>query len=458
MGAEVYVDDYARRSDGSAVLIGRFLHTLTYMNGATLTNADTSQNDGFVVGLDPSSNGQWAVQISSTSAVLPIAVRPTPDGGSIVIGNVFTNTSSDPYAFGNIDTFNTNATTSGFIGKIDSSGGVVWVDKLDGPSGSGHLVNSVAVDPVTGEVFATGQSSGISQTLTTMQPMGVTTGVNVAMGSGVWYAHIGTDGLPKTQSMWQNGSVPPGLHIALGNDGTRYLFGSYIGAFPAVPLMTVPSAAPSNDGFLVTLDTNDKPTAAFVYGADDRDDYPIDAGFRADGRLVVLFESDAITATPTKPFKAGSLVMDPSLFAAGKGYVVAELDPSNRNGLWGQVIALPTSPFQQTARLTIADDAPLLSLMIRQGQTNIGAKTFTLKGDDSLFVTLDPTTGAPTSAYMIDGPSTDSAFLVRAGCSDTIVGNFQSDLVTFGTDTFTPLIPNVILSARSNRLAFTPIP
>ncbi len=453
----VLADDFARKSDGSGVLLGRFEQTLVYKTGSSITNADTSQYDGFVVGLDTAGKGQWAVQISSVAAIFPLSVVPTTDGGVVVVGTVTANATSATYAFGPIATDATTAATSGFIGKIDASGNVTWLDKLDGDAGSGHVVSSVAVDPATGDVIATGQSGGTHQTVETWTPGSPTPTSSDATGMGVWYANLGTGGVPTTQYLWPNGSVPQGLHVAVRKDGTRYLLGSYIGPFPTSPITPTPPFAVSNDGFLVTLDANDMPLAAFTYGSDDRDDYPIDLGFRDDGRAVVLFQSNAVQPPSTKAFKLGAKSLDASLFSSTSGFVVAELDATNANGVWGQTISVPAGPQTQIS-LAMADDAPLLSVMMQPGQTMIGQKSFVAGGKDSLFLTLDPMSGVPTNKYALGASGLDWALLVRAGCSDTIAGTFQSDPVTFGADTFTPQLPNAVVSASSNRLAFTAVP
>jgi hypothetical protein len=136
--------DVAALPDGSALVVGEFGFEVDFGQGV-LTSAGS--DDIFVLKLDPSGEVAWAKRYGGTGNQRAMAIAAAPDGGAAIGGETS----------GGIDLgvgAQEDASSGGFILRIDSKGDIVWA-RLDGGN-SYRPIADIVVKP-SGEVAVGGQ-------------------------------------------------------------------------------------------------------------------------------------------------------------------------------------------------------------------------------------------------------------------------------------------------------------
>jgi hypothetical protein len=161
----------ASDSNGNIYLVGGFEGFLTFGPGVTVLG----NNDGYVAKLSASGEGIWAKMLGNSTGAAATGLAVDKLGASIVTG--FYKGSISLNGAGSI-TNPSAADNHGFIAKLDSSGGGVWL--VDSPEFIGGVAAMTSADDV---MVATGEKSG---------KIGVSKLVG-GTGAVVWSRVFGTD-------------------------------------------------------------------------------------------------------------------------------------------------------------------------------------------------------------------------------------------------------------------------
>ncbi len=205
---------------GNVFITGYFVSPSIIFGSVTLTNADPV--DVFIAKYNSAGNAQWAKKagaLGNGTANINSSSIATDHSGNIFIAGWF----NDQYiTFGtNTLTNTTTATYDLFIAKYDGAGNTLWAAN---PSGTGDdFANSIAVDPITSDVYITGAfSSSILQfdtsTLTNLGSYDVLIAKYSSSGAPLW-AHSGSG----------NGSEE-GYGVTVDANGNAFITGYFAGS------------------------------------------------------------------------------------------------------------------------------------------------------------------------------------------------------------------------------------
>ena len=192
------------------------------------TSAQNGGNDAdaYVAKVDHNGNWQWAVMPDASAGLVFLQAMTTDPVGNIYIGGL---------VWGQVN-FGTNMVTTpnsagdGFVAKLDPQGNWVWAQMFNTiPESNGSSrINGLAIDPLTGDVIASGSQSGEttfgSTVLNNTDTEYLLVNLDSFLGDFNWVSSaggIGTDigydvGVDGNGNIWQVG-VTSGTFSANGN-------------------------------------------------------------------------------------------------------------------------------------------------------------------------------------------------------------------------------------------------
>ena len=134
---------------GNVYVAGEFSATLSFNNGITLSNTNSSYTDGYIAKYNSSGVCQWAEKIAGTSSDIANSIN-TDANGNVYVAGYF---SSDTLTFNNGITVSKIGYEDGYIAKYNSSGMCQWAEKI---AGTGRdLASSISTD-ANGNVYVAG--------------------------------------------------------------------------------------------------------------------------------------------------------------------------------------------------------------------------------------------------------------------------------------------------------------
>ena len=192
------------------------------------TSAQNGGNDAdaYVAKVDHNGNWQWAVMPDASAGLVFLQAMTTDPVGNIYIGGL---------VWGQVN-FGTNMVTTpnsagdGFVAKLDPQGNWVWAQMFNTiPESNGSSrINGLAIDPLTGDVIASGSQSGEttfgSTVLNNTDTEYLLVNLDSFLGDFNWVSSaggLGTDigydvGVDSNGNIWQVG-VTSGTFSANGN-------------------------------------------------------------------------------------------------------------------------------------------------------------------------------------------------------------------------------------------------
>ncbi len=350
--------------------------------------------------------GLWSARLGGPQADMGLSVAATKAGGVAVVGS-FEGTASVggvPLAsVGQVDFF---------VAKIDAAGAIAWVRPFGGPGND--VATSVALD-ATGNVYVAGTSDGA---LTLGGSSFGQTG-----GTGAFMLALDPYGNVSTASAYGGGAAGTAVEIAVANDGSIGLCGSYTGQ---IDLGGGPLAAAQGTyaGFVAKFDA----TATLSYA--------VPLGVAATATAQGLAFGDAGQLAVIGTFTGAGQFGTVTLTSAGDSDVfVAAFDPTG-NSLVGKSFG----GFGTDDGRAIAYDASgnLVAAGDFSDAVDFGTGAVTSQGAlDAFLVKMTPG-GVVSWAKTFGGPEVDVAAAVASDASGELLvtGEFE-ETMTVGSSTLT---------------------
>lgn len=149
------VVDTVTSSDGSTFVLGQFQGAAVFDD---IELNSSGLNDIYILKLNQGGTVEWAIKAGGSSEDIPKSITVDEAGNSYIVGSYFGTS-----RFGDVDLNASAGVKNGFIAKINSNGGWVWVKKLGRNNFESEAVdvktnegNPGVIPPEEGAVFVTG--------------------------------------------------------------------------------------------------------------------------------------------------------------------------------------------------------------------------------------------------------------------------------------------------------------
>ncbi|MCC5608895.1 SBBP repeat-containing protein [Nostoc sp. CHAB 5834] len=403
---------------GNTYVTGAFNGTATFGN-TTLTSTSFGYSDAFIAKFDSNKNVLWAQKLGGTLTDFGLGITVDEAGNSYATGS-FSGTAS----FGST-TLTSAGNEDGFITKLDSSGNVLWAQKLGSmSSGSGIGITTDAI----GNIYATGalnanldinNSTSLSTSDTFIRKLDQN-------GNILWTKNLG-------------GTSPDSsFGITNDKDGNTYVSGffSTTATFDNITLTSVGN----NDAFITKLDSSGN----FLWAKNLSDDR---------GRGIIVDETG--NAYFTGYFSDSAIFGSTTFSSAGNADAfVAKLN-NNGNTLWARNLGGTES---DEGYGIVADEVGNIYVSgIFSGTGTFGNTTLSSTGDSDTFIAKLDSNGNVLSAQKFGDVSTD----LGTGIAGSITINNGGNLILISRDTVEQpkislvLTPNSVAEDGSNNLIYT---
>jgi Domain of unknown function (DUF4114)/Beta-propeller repeat len=392
----------AADTSGNTYVTGAFNGTATFGN-TTLTSTSFGYSDAFVAKFDSNKNVLWAQKLGGTLTDFGFGITVDGAGNSYATG-YFSGTAT----FGST-TLTSAGNEDAFITKLDSSGNVLWAQKLGSTSSDFGL--GITTDGAE-NIYVTG-------TLNVNPDVNNSTSLST---SDTFISKLDKNGNFLGTKNLGGISLDSGFGITNDKDGNTYVSGFFSGTatFDNITL----TSAGNNDAFITKLDRSGNFLWAKKFGgiSDDR------------GRGIIVDESG--NAYFTGYFSDNATFGSTTFSSAGNADAfVAKLD-NNGNTLWAKNLGGTES---DEGYGIVADEVGNIYVSGNfRGTGTFGNTTLTSAGDSDAFIAKLDSNGNVLSAQKFGGVSTDLGTGIATDGKSNIyaTGGFENT-ATFGDTTLT---------------------
>ena len=397
---------------GNTYVTGAFNGTATFGN-TTLTSTSFGYSDAFIAKFDSNKNVLWAQKLGGTLTDFGLGITVDGAGNSYATG-----------FFSGIATFGSTTLTSAddedaFITKLDSSGNVLWAQKLGSTSSdSGY---SITTDGA-GNTYVTGVLNAVSSLGNVNGSTNASTSDDAFItkldnnGNVLWTKNLGGGVLPS--------GVLPNRGTGIASDGTGNTYATgYFSGTTTFGNITLTSAG-NQDVFITKLDSSGNFLWAQKLGGTLAD---AGVGITSDGAgniYVTGYFSGTTTFGSTTLTSAGD-----------KDAFVAKLD-GNGNVLWAN--KLGSTGVDKGLGIITDGLGNIYITGAFNGTATFGSTSLTSTGDSDAFIAKLDNNGNVLSAQKFGSVSTDLGTGIATDGKGNIYGTGGfSDTATFGNITHT---------------------
>ncbi|XHR83383.1 MAG: SBBP repeat-containing protein [Gloeotrichia echinulata GP01] len=435
-------------SSGNTYVTGNFSGSATFGN-TSLTGAGL--NNAFITKLDSSGKFLWAQKFGSG-----IGSDITVDAsGNTYVTGFFNNTAT----FGNTTLTSASGSNDAFITKLDSTGNILWAQKLGGTSSD--YGNGITVD-ASGNTYVTGNFSGTatfgSTTLTAVSQYGIST-------ADGFITKLDNSGNVLWAKKWGGTASDNGYDIAADASGNTYVTGTFSGTTTFGNTTLTSDGSAFGNPFITKLDSSGN----FLWAQK----FNIGASYTGSDIIVDSLGNSYITGSFYGIATFGNTTLTSPGSTGSSDTFITKLDSSGKF-LWAKNLGGTSDDFGND--ITVDSSGNIYVTGRFSGTGTFGNITLTADSisSDAFVVKLD-NNGNVLSAKKFGGSSYDSGNGIAIdGAGNTYVTGSFNSTATFGNTSLTsvgtsdgfvvklaepqislPLTPNSVVEDGSNNLTYT---
>ncbi|WZI66564.1 MAG: SBBP repeat-containing protein [Gloeotrichia echinulata IR180] len=435
-------------SSGNTYVTGNFSGSATFGN-TSLTGAGL--NNAFITKLDSSGKFLWAQKFGSG-----IGSDITVDAsGNTYVTGFFNNTAT----FGNTTLTSASGSNDAFITKLDSTGNILWAQKLGGTSDDKG--NGITVDAL-GNTYITGNFSGTatfgSTTLTAVSQYAIST-------ADGFITKLDNSGNVLWAKKWGGTASDNGYDIAADASGNTYVTGTFSGTTTFGNTTLTSDGSAFGNPFITKLDSSGN----FLWAQK----FNIGTSYTGSDIIVDSLGNSYITGSFYGIATFGNTTLTSPGSTGSSDTFITKLDSSGKF-LWAKNLGGTSDDFGND--ITVDSSGNIYVTGRFSGTGTFGNITLTADSisSDAFVVKLD-NNGNVLSAKKFGGSSYDSGNGIAIdGAGNTYVTGSFNSTATFGNTSLTsvgtsdgfvvklaepqislPLTPNSVVEDGSNNLTYT---